>query len=46
VTRLFAGWRDRQIVQGRGSTLVIRNKATLHRIATSEERVHFAKHLV
>jgi len=46
VTRLFAGWRNRQIVQGSGSTLVIRNKATLHRIATSEERVHFAKHLV
>jgi len=42
VTRLFAGWRNRQIVQGTGSTLVIRNKTTLHRIAASELRVHSA----
>jgi len=35
VTRLLADWKERQIVQGKGSTLVIRNKAALRLIATS-----------
>ena len=45
VTRVFADWRQRQIVKGTGSTLVIRNKATLGLIATPEVRVRFAKPL-
>jgi CRP/FNR family cyclic AMP-dependent transcriptional regulator len=35
VTRLFAELRKRQIVQAKGSTLVIRNKAALQRVATN-----------
>jgi len=35
VTRLLAEWKERQIVQGKGSTLVIQNKAALRLIATS-----------
>lgn len=35
VTRLFADLRKRQIVQAKGSTLVIRNKAALKLIATN-----------
>jgi CRP/FNR family cyclic AMP-dependent transcriptional regulator len=35
VTRLFADLRKRQIVQTKGSTLVIRNKAALQLIATN-----------
>ena len=35
VTRLFADLKKRQIVQAKGSTLVIRNKAALKALATS-----------
>jgi CRP/FNR family transcriptional regulator len=35
VTRLFADLRKRQIVQSKGSTLVIRNKAALRLLATN-----------
>ena len=35
VTRIFADLRKRQIVQAKGSTLVIRNKAALRLIATN-----------
>jgi CRP/FNR family transcriptional regulator, cyclic AMP receptor protein len=35
VTRLFADFKKRQIVQTKGSTLVIRNKAALRMIATN-----------
>ena len=35
VTRLFADLKKRQIVQAKGSTLVIRNKVALKAIATS-----------
>lgn len=45
VTRLLADWKKRQIVQGAGSNLVIRNKATLRLIATAAARVHSAKRL-
>jgi len=33
VTRLFAQMKKRRIVQSKGSTLVIRNTAALHKIA-------------
>lgn len=45
VTRLLAGWKKRQIVQGTGSTLVIRNKAALRLIAISQVRVRSAQRL-
>jgi len=35
VTRLFGDFRKRQIVQGKGSTLVVRNKAALKLIAAN-----------
>jgi CRP/FNR family cyclic AMP-dependent transcriptional regulator len=35
VTRLFAEMKKRQIVQAKGSTLVIRNKAALKALSTS-----------
>jgi len=35
VTRLFADLKKRQIVQAKGSTLIIRNKAALKLIATN-----------
>ena len=35
VTRIFTEFRRRQIVQGKGSTIVIRNKAALKRIAAN-----------
>ena len=35
VTRLFAEMKKRQIVQAKGSTLVIRNKAALKALATT-----------
>jgi CRP/FNR family transcriptional regulator len=35
VTRLFADLKKRQIVQAKGSTLLIRNKAALKALATS-----------
>jgi CRP/FNR family transcriptional regulator len=35
VTRLFADLKKRQIVQAKGSTLLIRNKAALRTLATN-----------
>ena len=35
VTRLFAELKKKQVVQSKGSTLVIKNKAALKAIATS-----------
>jgi CRP/FNR family transcriptional regulator len=35
VTRLFADLKKRQIVQSKGSTLLIRNKAALKTLATN-----------
>jgi len=35
VTRLFADLKKRQIVQAKGSTLVIRNKLALRSMATN-----------
>jgi CRP/FNR family transcriptional regulator len=35
VTRLFADLKKRQIVQAKGSTLVIRNKMALKALATN-----------
>jgi CRP-like cAMP-binding protein len=35
VTRLFADLKERQIVQAKGSTLLIRNEAALKAMATN-----------
>ena len=40
VTRLFADLKKRQIVQSKGSTLLIRNKAALKSLASARSSKH------